>query len=106
MVERYMATRPDGFFPGVMYNAVAVASPDASFADDESRKVYEESIRMAEGADIQFDPDESFRSVKLKSTTQYKPEENEFVKEIRNTLSSPSDARKAVILAEILNRKY
>ena len=36
-----------------------------TFADDESRKVYEESIKMAEGADLEFKPDEHYRSPRI-----------------------------------------
>lgn len=76
------------------------------FSDEESREVYERSIRMAEGSDLTFDPDESFRSSKLKGSTQVEEEENEFVKEIRETLANSDEARKAIILSEIINRKY
>jgi len=76
------------------------------FADDESKRVYEESIKNAEGAKLDFERDEHFR-IKLKDRKQEEEEnESEFASDIASMLRNPEDARKAVILGEILNRKY
>ena len=78
-----------------------------SFSDTESRKVYEESIKMAEGAELSFEPDESFRESRLfRDTKQEAEEEESFAKEIREGLRSNTEVRKAVIYSEILQRKY
>ena len=77
------------------------------FADDESRKIYEDSIRQAEASPISYERDEHFkisrgnlRSPRTGVST------SPVAKEVREILSSPTSARKAIILAEILNRKY
>ena len=80
-----------------------------SFSDAESRKVYEESIKMAEGAELSFEPDESFRESRLFRDTKQEAEDGEeesFAKEIREGLRSNTEVRKAVIYSEILQRKY
>ncbi len=77
------------------------------FADDESRKVYEESIKMAEGADLKFEPAEQFKEPRLfKGVSSIEDEEEHTIAdEIRDGLNT-SEAKKAVIYSEILNRKY
>ncbi|MEO9484790.1 MAG: hypothetical protein ABJG47_15125 [Ekhidna sp.] len=78
-----------------------------AFADDESRRVYEESIKMAEGSDIEFAPDENFREPRLFKGGSQEEEEEEWsiADEIRDGLST-SEAKKAVIYSEILTRRY
>jgi PAB1-binding protein PBP1 len=76
------------------------------FADDESRRVYEESIKRAEGAEIDYSVDEKFASKKVLRSTAEEVEENHFAKEIKEMLQNSDSARKAVILGEILNRRY
>lgn len=76
-----------------------------AFADDESRRVYEESIKRAEGFDIEFKPNEHFKEPRLFKDEDSKEEEYSFADEIRDGLSA-NEAKKAVIYAEILNRKY
>ena len=77
------------------------------FADDESRRVYEESIRQAEGADLSYERDEHFKiSRSLQSKSREQRPETQTAREVRGMLSSPDSAKKAIILAEILNRKY
>lgn len=79
-----------------------------AFADDESRRVYEESIKMAEGADIEFAPDEKFREPRLFKGASIEEEEEEewsIADEIRDGLNT-TEAKKAVIYSEILARKY
>ncbi len=73
------------------------------FADAESRKVYEDSIRMAEGYDIAFERDDHFKSRVLRKTEEA---DNSVGVEVLESLRNPTSARKAVILGEILNRKY
>ncbi|MDW3191155.1 MAG: hypothetical protein R8G66_02285 [Cytophagales bacterium] len=72
------------------------------FADDESRAIYERSIQEAEGAHISYERDEHFKMKRF----ERQEEENEIASELRNMLKSPSEAKKAVILSEILNRRY
>lgn len=77
-----------------------------SFSDEESRKVYEASIRRAEGATLEFKRDEDFRSG-MKSRFQHEEEDDEsLASDIKAMLRDPEDVKKAVILGEILNRKY
>ncbi|WP_258104978.1 hypothetical protein [Marinoscillum sp. MHG1-6] len=76
-----------------------------TFADDESKRVYEESIKMAEGSDIQFERDSHFTSG-IKRREDPEEEENPIGKEILAALQNPNEAKKAVVLSEILNRKY
>jgi len=75
-----------------------------SFADAESKKIYEESIKRAQSSSepIEFERDIHF----LKNHGEENQEESEIVKDIKRTLQNPSEARKAIILSEILNRKY
>lgn len=74
------------------------------FSDEESKRVYQESIARAEGASLEFKRDEHFRS-KLKSNRNDETG-SAVAAEIRDLLSNPNDAKKAVVLSEILNRKY
>lgn len=77
-----------------------------AFADEESKRVYEESIKMAEGSDIAFERDEHFQQPRLfKSPAADEEEEWTIADEIRDGLNS-SEAKKAVIYSEILNRRY
>lgn len=75
------------------------------FSDEDSRKIYEESIKNAEGAALNFERDEHFQ-IKLKSRGQDEESNSEVASEIAEMLRNPDSARKAVILGEILNRKY
>lgn len=75
------------------------------FADDESRRVYEESIKRAEQQE-EFEPAEGYQSIKLVSRKEEEEESSGFSKEIAEMFSDTDGARKAVILGEILNRKY
>ncbi len=75
------------------------------FSDDETRRVYEESVKQAEGFDIAFAPDEKFAK---KSLLKAKSDSLEptLGDEIRADLQNTDSARKAIIYAEILNRRY
>lgn len=78
-----------------------------AFADDESRRVYEESIKMAEGSDLEFAPEEGFEEPRLFKGTPRDADEEEWSisDDIRDGLNS-SEAKKAVIYSEILARRY
>lgn len=74
-----------------------------AFADEESRRVYEESIARAEGA-MRSSIENEFSSKIRRNEDQ--EEERGVASEIKDMLNNPADARKAMILSEILNRKY
>ncbi|SNS76169.1 hypothetical protein SAMN05421640_1134 [Ekhidna lutea] len=76
-----------------------------AFADDESKRVYEESIKMAEGADLKFEPADQFKKGSLFKGSIDEEDEWTIADEIKDGLNS-SEAKKAVIYSEILNRKY
>ena len=78
------------------------------FADEESRKIFEKSIQMAKASG-----EEKFRSFDQYSgstslTLQRLEDETEnvFAKELRASLKNKQDVKKAIILNEILTRKY
>jgi hypothetical protein len=73
-----------------------------SFADDESRRIYEESIKRAEDNAIEFSRDEKF----LKEDKKLQRKGSEIAADIKASLQNRDQARKAVIYAEILNRRY
>lgn len=75
------------------------------FADDESRRIYEDSIKRAEEIDIPFEADEDYASKKLFKHADIE-EEHTIADEIREGLQSTDSARKAIIYSEILNRKF
>ncbi len=77
-----------------------------TFSDEETRRVYEESIKSAEGYDLDYGTDEKYASKKVLRSTAEEEEDNEFVTEIKSMLQNKDEAKKAVILSEILNRKY
>lgn len=74
------------------------------FADDESRRIYEESIRKAEDTAIEFRRDDDFRSRMARRNEE--EAENNLAEEIKEMLQDKNQAQKAVVLSEILNRKY
>ncbi len=77
------------------------------FADEESRRVYEESIRRAASTKVEYEPDKKFAKSKLfQDPSKKEVERNPLAEEIQEMLQSPESARKAIILQEILNRKY
>lgn len=75
------------------------------FADEESRKVYENSIKQAEGFDLKFEKDEHFKT-KVKSKSNEEEVENSFLNEILESFQDPNQAKKAVVISEILNKRY
>lgn len=74
------------------------------FADEESKKVYQNSIKQAEGADLKFERDMNFKS-SIERSEQH-AETSEFGAEIIESLRDADEAKKAIILSEIFNRKY
>ena len=79
------------------------------FADEESRRVYEEAIVRAEGADIAFEANKKFHTPGLKmgfSAYEQTEKENKFAAELKEMLANPNETKKAIILSEILNRRY
>lgn len=78
-----------------------------AFADEESRRVYEESIKRAEGFKLDYEPAEQFKEPKLFKGNGEEDEEDQFslADEIREGLQA-DEAKKAIIYSEILNRKY
>ena len=76
------------------------------FADEESRDIYEESIRRAKEIDIPYEPDEHYKSKRLFKGNEEEVEASTIADEIREGLSSADSAKKAIIYSEILNRKY
>ncbi len=74
------------------------------FSDDESRRIYEESIKRAEGADLVFERADNFKSNIQRAEDQ--EEENTIADDIKDMLSDQDQAKRAIILSEILNRKY
>ena len=77
------------------------------FSDEESRRVYEESIKKAEGYELEYNTDEKYHTEKLKAIIHdHEVEEDTLVDDIKDMLDDPRDARKAIILSEILNRRY
>jgi len=77
-----------------------------SFSDDESKKVYEESVRQAEGYDLDYQRNDHYKSTQLVRRKNRTSGTNTFAKEIKEGLRSGSEARKAIIYAEILKKKY
>lgn len=78
------------------------------FSDEESRRVYEESIKKAEGFQLKYEADDDYHSEKLKNILHDHEdvEEDSTVDDVREMLSNPQDAKKAIILGEILGRRY
>ncbi len=73
--------------------------------DDEVQQVYEESIReAAKSPDLGSDSDRP--KFEHFAVFEVEEEENEIAKEVREMLTSPQNAAKAIILGEIINRKY
>ncbi|WP_421879585.1 hypothetical protein [Marinoscillum sp.] len=75
------------------------------FSDEDSRRIYEESIKSAETSSASFERDDNFK-LKVKSLEEEEEEQTDYAGDIASMLQNPNDARKAVILGEILNRKY
>ena len=83
---------------------------DRRFSDDESRRIYEESVKRAEGFDLKFGENANYDSKRTKfgegAIKKDVHEKNPLIKSIRNDLKSKDGIKKAFILNEILTRKY
>ena len=74
-----------------------------TYKDDEIKEIYNKSIYNAEKLKHVNKEKSNYSFFK---EYQKEEEENEFAKDIRNMISSPDSAAKAIILSEIINRKY
>jgi len=74
-----------------------------NYKDDEIKEIYNKSIYNAEKLKHVNKEKSNYSFFK---EYQKEEEENEFAKDIRNMISSPDSAAKAIILSEIINRKY
>ncbi|MDE0472478.1 MAG: hypothetical protein OXH57_11110 [Ekhidna sp.] len=73
------------------------------FTDDESRHVYEESVRMAEKADSPFGRDDHFKEPRL--FQEKDDNKKSYFEELMDGFDT-DEAKRAVIYSEILNKKY
>ena len=73
------------------------------FSDEESRRVYEESVKRAEASKLVFEKEDYFKSSIEREAEE---EETSAASDIREMLSDSDSAKRAIILGEILNRKY
>lgn len=73
-----------------------------SFADEESKRIYDESVKRAEESALEFSRDEKF----LKESERAVSKGSAFAAEIKASLQNQDQAKKAIILSEIINRRY
>ena len=76
------------------------------FSDKESRQVYEENLERFEAQKKDYKPDKQNKSKKGFWETSEQNKDNQLVDEIKSMLQSPESAKKAIVLSEILNRRY
>lgn len=74
------------------------------FSDEESKRIYEESIRKVAENSPDFKSDEHFRSKLVRVEAQ--EETHTLAEDIRDMLQDQEDVKKAIVMSEILNRKY
>ncbi|MEQ9423174.1 MAG: hypothetical protein RJQ09_02060 [Cyclobacteriaceae bacterium] len=82
-------------------------SYDRRFSDDEAKSIYEKSIAQAE----KFEHEGEQPDGKPLIFKEFKPyaeesDKNEFVEEIKDMFNEGDGGKKAIVLSEILNRKY
>lgn len=72
--------------------------------DDEINDIYEQSVKAAEKAKSPDDQDKGsrFKNFDIEEDAS----ENKIAQEVREMLSNPGSAAKAIVLSEIINRKY
>lgn len=75
------------------------------FSDEESKRVYEESIKQAEGHEIDYSQSDPYKGGKLLKREPVK-KKSALANEIRRDLQNKQSARKAIIYSEILSRRY
>lgn len=73
------------------------------FSDEDSKRIYEESVRAVENMKEEQFSDTQYH---FKRTEDTQEEESSIGSEIADMLRDGDGARKAIILSEILNRKY
>ncbi len=86
--------------------ATEIINKDEIRPDDESRNIFQKSIDEATKYSEKDEQTEVLQFKGLKPYEKDSDEENEFVKEIHEMLSSGEEGKKAIVLSEILNRKY
>ena len=101
-VVDYPSSKPTASTP----KSISSEGRNRQFADDESRRIYEESVRQAEGSDLDYAPEPDYAGGKLFKGDQEIEEEETIADEVRKGLQSTDTARKAIIYSEILSRKY
>lgn len=112
--EEEVPAKPEVVVAAPSYEAPVVRNyeeayvPKYNFADDDAKRIYEESQRMAATtqrlANAKVEEDAlRFKEYQRKTKTE---QENPIAASIRQMLQDPNEAKKAVVLAEILNRKY
>lgn len=75
-----------------------------TISDEEVSKRYQESIKAAE-SELRLEREVSEKLIHFKNY-ETEAEENLLAGEIKEMLNSPEDAAKAIVLSEIINRKY
>lgn len=76
------------------------------YSDEESKSIFEKSIKEAEMLSKEEKPAENKLTFKEFKPYQEEEEVEGFATEIREMLQSGDGGKKAIILAEILNRRY
>ncbi len=107
--RKELADRDRGFGKGDEQIQIPEEGRDRFFADEESKKVYEESVKLAEGYEIDYGPDDDFRSNKMFKGYEKpsgKRRKSGLAAEIRKGLKDANAAKKAIIYSEILKKRY
>ncbi|MDA0194634.1 MAG: hypothetical protein O2887_03955 [Bacteroidetes bacterium] len=86
--------------------ATEIINYDKIRPDNESREIFQKSIDEAAKYSGNNEEQEGTRLKGFKPYQNDLDEDNEFVEKIQEMLSSGEGGKKAVVLAEILNRKY
>ena len=85
--------------------AIRLEGERRTFADDESKRVYEESIKMAEGADLKFEAADKFKGSSLLKENLSEGKSTSYAQELMDGFDL-DEAKKAIIYTEIFSRKY
>ena len=76
------------------------------FADEESKAIYERSVKMAKDNAGEFKSFDQFTTTTSKMQRTETVQENSVATELKSMLQNKQDVKKAIILNEILARKY
>ena len=83
---------------------------DRRFADEESKRIYEESIKRAEGFDLEFNENDNYKTKRTVfgegAVDKKLHSPNPLIKALREDLKKPESVKKAFILSEVFNRRY